>query len=134
MGDLIFTGAEHQMLVADFTSLPFRDGSFSRIYFDPPHLIRNDVKHFNPSYFKFGNWPCRRDWETALDRVNVEFRRVIKPRGLLFVKIIDGKDRRVTKIADLNRLTSWDCIDLQIRPSSMGWSSCKTINAVFRPR
>lgn len=68
-------------LVHDFKALPFKDGVFDRIYWDPP----------------------RAEWEAALDAVNVEFRRVARDGCILHVKIITGTDRRVTKMADLEK-------------------------------
>lgn len=118
-------------VVLDFQQLPFKDGVFDSIFFDPPHLIRNDVKHFNKAYRHFGNWKSRREWEAALDSVNTEFWRVTRPGALLRVKIIHGDDRRVTKIDDLRRLSLWNEIDIDVRPSAVGWSTCHTIRVVF---
>jgi hypothetical protein len=118
-------------IVLDFTNLPFRDNSFDQLFWDPPHLIRNDVKHFNKAYLKFGNWKTRKEWISALEHVNVEFFRVGRPKAVLFTKIIDGKDRRVTKIKDLDLLTLWEISEQSIRPSSVGWSTCNTVNTTF---
>lgn len=120
-------------IVADFTVLPFKDDCFEEIWFDPPHLIRNDLKHWtnkSEALKKFGNWPTRRSWESALDAVNVEFSRVASSACRLIVKIIDGKDRRVTKRSDLSRLTRWTGT-FSDRRSGMGWSSNRTVWGIF---
>jgi hypothetical protein len=129
MGDKLLSAGPQ--IVMDFCGLPFKDSLFDVVFFDPPHLIRNDVKHFNPAYKHFGNWKSRRQWENALDSVNIEFWRVTKPGARLYVKIIHGEDRRVTRLDDLERLSLWNEIDIDIRPSKVGWSTCSTIRAVY---
>lgn len=121
-------------LVHDFTALPFREGVFDSILFDPPHLIRSESWEgsLNGKYAHFGKWDTRREWETALDLANEEFHRVAREGALLHVKIIDGRDRRVTKLADLGRLTLWEQVKIELSPSRVTWSTCQTVRATFR--
>lgn len=90
-------------VVMDFCALPFCDALFDVVFFDPPHLIRSEKwNQLSDRYLHFGHWETRVEWETALDAVNTEFYRVTRPRAVLHVKIIDGPDRRVTKLHDLS--------------------------------
>lgn len=122
-------------LVMDFRALPFRDALFDIVFFDPPHLIRKKAwRQLSDRYLHFGHWQTRAEWEGALDAVNAEFHRVTRPAATLHVKIIDGPDRRVTKLADLERLTMWEPMDVKFRPSPIPWSKCRTVTAVMRRR
>ncbi len=109
---------------SDARHLPFQEAVFSEIWCDPPHLIRNDVKHWNPSYLRYGFWPYRHVWENFLDSVNAEFARALQPGGRLLMKIIHGKDRRVTHREDLDRLTRWKVTGEEVWKSGASWSTC----------
>lgn len=130
--DLLASNTPH--VVADMKNLPYTSGVFDAIRFDPPHLIRNDVKHWSPQYLRYGNWKNRKEWEIALDAVNKEFYRVTKNTATLLVKIIDGKDRRVTKRADLDRLTKWEMVKLYETPAKAAWNTNVTLWAWFRKK
>lgn len=120
-------------VVLDFKALPFREDSFDVIFFDPPHLIRSEKwNQLSDRYLHFGHWETRRQWEEALDAVNSEFARVARSGAVLHVKIIDGKDRRVTKLADLERLTNWQQESLALKDSRIPWSTCQTVRATYR--
>lgn len=122
-------------IVMDFAALPFREGVFDLVFFDPPHLIRREKwNQLSDRYLHFGHWETRAQWELALAAVNVEFYRVTREGAILHVKIIDGPDRRVTKLADLDRLTLWNQRDVSFRPSSLPWSKCQTVTAVMDRR
>lgn len=119
-------------LVMDFCALPFRDGLFDVVFFDPPHLIRREKwNQLSDRYLHFGHWESRAAWEHALDAVNEEFHRVTRGAATLYVKIIDGPDRRVTKLSDLERLTNWRATDTHLKPSPIPWSRCSTVRATF---
>lgn len=119
-------------IVMDFARLPFRDRAFDLVFFDPPHLIRSEKwNQLSDRYLHFGHWETRAQWEAALDAVNDEFHRVTRGAARLFVKIIDGPDRRVTKLADLDRLTRWRRIEISLKPSPIPWSRCQTVSATF---
>jgi hypothetical protein len=129
-GDLLFEVRPE--IVMDFKALPFRDGLFDLVFFDPPHLIRSEKwNQLSDRYMHFGHWERRADWEGALDAVNTEFHRVTRIGAHMFVKIIDGPDRRVTKLADLDRLTMWRRIEITLKPSPIPWSKCQTVTATY---
>jgi len=129
-GDVLFDVRPE--VVMDFKALPFAAGLFDVVFFDPPHLIRSEKwNQLSDRYLHFGHWERRSDWEAALDAVNVEFHRVTRQDARLFVKIIDGPDRRVTKLADLERLTRWQQTEITLKPSPIPWSRCQTVSATF---
>ena len=119
-------------VIADMKTLPFANGSFDAIRFDPPHLIRNDTASWNPSYLRYGYWKNRRQWEIALYKVNSEFHRVTKNGATLLVKIIDGKDKRVTKRQDLWAFNKWGQVRQYETEAKAQWSSNKTLWTWFR--
>jgi SAM-dependent methyltransferase len=69
-------------VMADFTALPFRDGQFALVVFDPPHFERNGS----------GGWMAKKygklegEWREMLRRGFVECFRVLKPEGTLIFK------------------------------------------------
>lgn len=69
-------------LVADFTALPFGDGSFSLVVFDPPHLTGNGKTGWLAK--KYGK--LEGDWREEIRRGFAECFRVLKPRGTLVFK------------------------------------------------
>lgn len=67
---------------ADFTALPFPDGSFSLVVFDPPHLYRNGKSGWiAKKYGKLGA-----DWREELRRGFAECFRVLCVEGTLIFK------------------------------------------------
>ena len=121
-------------VVADMRFLPFADGVFDALRFDPPHLIRNDVKSWNPAYLKYGHWKNRRQWCNALYKVNDEFHRVTKDNATLLVKIIDGKDKRTTKRQDLWHFYKWNIARQYETKAMASWSNTTTLWTWFRKK
>ena len=69
-------------MVGDFTALPFADGRFSLVVFDPPHLVRNGTSGWlAKKYGKLGE-----DWREDLRRGFAECFRVLCPLGTLVFK------------------------------------------------
>ncbi len=69
-------------ILADFTDLPFPDGSFALVVFDPPHLIRNGKTGWlAKKYGKLGS-----DWREEIRKGFSECFRVLKPEGTLVFK------------------------------------------------
>lgn len=69
-------------MVADFTDLPFPDGRFSLVVFDPPHLVRNGPTGWlAKKYGKLGE-----DWREDIRRGFAECFRVLAPAGTLVFK------------------------------------------------
>ncbi len=79
-------GAQHLEvrpdLVADFTALPFADGTFSLVAFDPPHLARGGKSSWMIA--KYGQ--LEGDWREMLRRGFAECWRVLRPQGTLVFK------------------------------------------------
>lgn len=72
----------HPDIVADFTSLPFEDGSFSLVVFDPPHLQRaGETGWLVKMYGRLDE-----NWQQMLHDGFKECMRVLKPDGVLIFK------------------------------------------------
>jgi SAM-dependent methyltransferase len=69
-------------VVADWKGLPFGDGSFAMVVFDPPHLINNGKNGWQAK--KYGKLP--KDWRDLIERGFIECFRVLKPEGTLIFK------------------------------------------------
>lgn len=72
----------HPDVVCDFTNLPFEDGTFSLVVFDPPHLLRaGETSWLVKKYGKLNeNWP------QMLHDGFSEGMRVLKENGVLIFK------------------------------------------------
>lgn len=72
-------------IVADFRDLPFPDGTFSLVVFDPPHLKENRV---GKKSFMFANYGALNDatWQDDLRAGFAECFRVLKNDGVLIFK------------------------------------------------
>ena len=68
--------------ISDFTALPFEDGSFAMVVFDPPHLVRNGPTGWQAK--KYGKLP--KEWRDLIQRGFAECFRVLKPEGTLIFK------------------------------------------------
>lgn len=69
-------------LQADFTALPFPEGSFSMVVFDPPHLVRAGKKGWQAK--KYGK--LEGNWREMLRLGFEQCFRVLKPEGTLIFK------------------------------------------------
>lgn len=69
-------------ILIDFISLPFDDGTFSLVVFDPPHLVKAGNKSWlAKKYGKLGT-----QWEDDIQQGFSECFRVLKPDGVLIFK------------------------------------------------
>ena len=66
----------------DFRALPFADGTFRLIAFDPPHLVRAGPRSWLAA--KYGKLSA--DWRDDLRAGFAECFRVLKPDGVLVLK------------------------------------------------
>lgn len=66
----------------DFRQLPFADGSFALVVFDPPHLVRAG----NASWLAAKYGRLSKDWRDDLRAGFAECFRVLKPEGVLIFK------------------------------------------------
>lgn len=80
-------GGSRSLIIApdvmlDFCALPFADGTFSLVVFDPPHLIRSGRKSWlAKKYGKLGA-----DWREELRQGFSECFRVLRPLGTMIFK------------------------------------------------
>jgi hypothetical protein len=69
-------------VVADFTNMPYADGVFKLVVFDPPHLVRCGKNAWiGKKYGILG-----KDWKTELKMGFDECMRVLEPHGILIFK------------------------------------------------
>ena len=66
----------------DFTALPFADGQFRLVVFDPPHLYKAGPESWMAA--KYGKLPS--DWQEKLRRGFAECFRVLHADGVLIFK------------------------------------------------
>lgn len=84
-------------VLLDFRAIPFADGSFRLVAFDPPHLVRAGGKSWLAAkYGKLGP-----DWREDLRRGFAECFRVLEPGGVLVFKWNETQ----VKVADVLALT-----------------------------
>lgn len=69
-------------IIADFTDVPFSDGSFSLVVFDPPHIERHEAKGLMTK--KYG--VLKGDWRAMIRGGFAECFRVLKSNGTLVFK------------------------------------------------
>jgi len=67
--------------LADFTALPFPDGTFDHVVFDPPHVEGKQTGNVLAYYGTLGP-----DWRDMLRRGFAECFRVLRPGGTLVFK------------------------------------------------
>ena len=81
----------------DFRALPYPDGTFNLVAFDPPHLVRAGQKSWLAAkYGKLGT-----DWRADLRQGFAECFRVLRPHGVLVFKWNETqiKGRQVLELA-----------------------------------
>ena len=80
----------------DFRNMPFEDGSFKIVVFDPPHLLHAGSESWLVK--KYGKLP--EDWEEYLRQGFQECMRVLEEDGVLIFKWSEG-DIPVSKVLRL---------------------------------
>lgn len=87
LADSSSAGGKRQLVIEpdvllDFTALPFDDGTFPLVIFDPPHLVRNGRSGWlAKKYGKLGD-----NWQDDLRAGFAECFRVLRPLGTLIFK------------------------------------------------
>ena len=91
----------HPDVQADFTDMPYPDGIFSMVVFDPPHLkYSGSTKELKGwQMIKYGH--LERGWRDILTKGFVECFRVLKPGGFLIFKWNETD----IKVSELLKLT-----------------------------
>lgn len=69
----------------DFTALPFRDGQFQLVVFDPPHIVNLSEN----SWMRKSYGALTGDWRSMIRKGFDECMRVLKPNGVLIFKWSD---------------------------------------------
>ena len=74
-------------VIADFTSMPYDNGTFNMVVFDPPHLKYTGSKKVakNWQMVKYGYLPAH-DWKNIIRKGFSECFRVLRPNGFLIFK------------------------------------------------
>jgi len=87
--------------VADYRDLPYEDGSFNLVVFDPPHVIRDGgmMDLSGQVQKKYGALHAE-TWQDDLQRGFEELFRVLKPGGTLVFKFADNA-KDFNKVLDL---------------------------------
>jgi len=76
-------------VLADMRNLPFKGNSFDAIIFDPPHM-ECGLSSWLGKYY--GSWTQKEAIQTTR-RANAEFKRVLKPGGLIILKVMPRQFR-----------------------------------------
>ncbi len=85
--------------VVDFRDLPYADGQFRMVVFDPPHIIRQTVSENSVMHKKFGTLDSE-TWRQDLALGFCECWRVLADYGTLIFKWGDN-DRKVSDVLKL---------------------------------
>lgn len=72
----------HPDMMMDYRHLPFADGSFRLVVFDPPHMKHGGDRSY--MVIKYGRLP--KDWRESMTAGFRECFRVLKPEGVLIFK------------------------------------------------
>ena len=88
-------------VLADFTSMPYPDGSFRLVVFDPPHLkfTGSEKEAQGWQMIKYG-WLPRHGWQETIRKGFAECFRVLEPGGFLVFKW-NETDVKVTELLKL---------------------------------
>ncbi len=83
-------------VVGSCLAIPFPDGEFDQVYCDPPHLVgsgrvwRADVMRGNRLGARFSVFDSMTAWREFAVKASAEFHRVLRPKGTLVWKLMDG--------------------------------------------
>ncbi len=121
-------------IVASNEFLPFRNGTFREVFYDPPHFLHGGGLWFKSRmYAHYSGWKRRVDLIRNLVRVNVEFSRCLGPKGVLLVKWSDGRGSAVRWARALELLNNFELVKEQVRPARSGNpNNSKAIYATLR--
>lgn len=113
-------------VVANNEMLPFRDKSFKKIVYDPPHLIRSSPLTetcFMKKYEKkFTVWKKKSDFLKNLIGVDKEVFRVLADDGLLIIKHTNSPDNPISRQVVINIFEHFQLIKARDK-DSVGWGN-----------
>ena len=92
-------------VAGDFTRLPFRDGIFNAILFDPPFLTRGGDQALMKR--RYGSFDTYEDLIAAITRARDEFHRVLRIDGVIVFKIQDFPEGRIRKWSHIDAANIW---------------------------
>ena len=134
------------VFAGDYTKLPFKRGSFDVVICDPPFLARGGAgSRMKQRYSVTGTYE---DLLLSLERGMDEFVRVLKPKGIVILKMMDLTEGRRRRWSHIDIANLWiprlrlDDLIIKIAPQSMDsptWKSQQRSRAshtyfmVFRP-
>ena len=102
--------------------MPYEDGSFSMVVFDPPHLKYTGSQKEAKGYqmIKYGSLPS--DWREILTKGFAECFRVLKPGGFLIFKW-NETDIKVSEISNSLQRSRFSDIDPVREATLIGYVS-----------
>lgn len=90
-------------VVADFTEMPYPDGSFRMVVFDPPHLVYTGAKEEPENWQMIKYGALFPGWREILSRGFSECFRVLEPGGFLIFKWNETN----VKVSEILKLTPY---------------------------
>jgi len=108
-------------MFADYRCTPFPDNTFDAIFFDPPHNWGAAIHYFSfpskaerrevfpnvkgiPTYYGWDKYKTRHTMVKSIYEAQKEFRRILKPDGLLYLK---WNEMRISLDRILTAFTDW---------------------------
>ena len=113
-------------IVADTRRLPFADGTVDELWCDPPHLVKSHKNHSphiddemyfglseasrraTAGYRRFSIWGSMAEYLSWLTDTSREFRRVLKPYGIVRYKTTDGSRSHGNTIRVADAITAFE--------------------------
>jgi len=89
----------HPDIIAEWQSLPFKDGVFDMIVFDPPHIIANRDNKLSGMQKKYGLF-YKDNWRRVLGTGIIELFRVLRSNGTFILKWCEV-DKKVDEVIQL---------------------------------
>ena len=125
-------------VVGDARRTDFPDAYFDEEYLDPPHLfrrggtetikrLRREKYHrwFSPDPFtRYGTWGSREEWLDFISKALTEAHRILKPTGLLHIKLTESKDKKM-KVEDVSASPLFEVVKHKITTSVSNFSKSK---------
>jgi len=96
---------DHARIVANYTALPFKEGSFDAVICDPPFLTGGGAQgRMKLRYTAPANYKLLID---ALNAAQSQFHQVLTPKGIVVVKTMDTIDGRRRRWLHIDLVNAW---------------------------